>query len=127
MKRLLFAVAAATVLATPALAADGRLARYCEPTLTGWHCDFTAPGMTKAETAKMYAFLKKVRYPGVIQVTTPADYKAAIGGWKTRGDCKAIKPENKTRDWLVNHAKFYYCDLSQKGWPVPKPKIVKLY
>lgn len=81
--------------------------------------------LTKDQEKTMWSALKKMDYPAKIVANSQKDYNAAIGGWKTSGDCSVFKVRDYSTNEAVNDAKYVYCQMHKKGYPVPKPKIVK--
>ncbi len=133
MKNTKLTLVAALAVALAGVVYTASPAAACEPTLNGWTCskanwfgirEFRG---TQKELDTMWKFLKKNRYPGEIVVTTKEDYERTKGGWNKRMHCKMLAEEDKTRDWLVNNSKVYYCEFAKHGYPVPKPKIIKAY
>jgi len=104
----------------------------------GWGCAETKfgtrcvnkdlqPRQSKAVHDYMMKTLKDFGYPSAITVNSPEAYEKVTRGWRKTGDCYVEPIQNVSHDKRVEKAKTVFCLMSQKGYDVPKPRIVKAY
>ena len=78
-------------------------------------------------TPDVATMLKRVRYPGAIEITQRQYADPVMKGWTTEGDCLRSASRFFFHDDRIREAKFFYCVLNQRGLKVAKPKFVENY